>query len=70
MRRLDDGGLQWTTPGGQKLITYPPRYGTDDHPPPTDPVAVPESRPPATLRERVHGRPRGPGEPDDDPPPF
>jgi hypothetical protein len=70
MRRLDDGGLQWTTPGGQKLTTYPPRYGTDDHPPPTDPAAVPEIQSSATLRERVLGRPRGPGEPDDDPPPF
>jgi hypothetical protein len=67
MRRLDDGGLHWTTPGGQQLTTHPPRYGTDDHPPPTIPEPPP---PPRTLRERVLGRPRDPGEPDDDPPPF
>jgi hypothetical protein len=34
MRRLDDGGLEWTTPGGTVLTTYPPPYGTDDIPPP------------------------------------
>jgi hypothetical protein len=70
MRRLHDGGLQWTTPSGQKLTTYPPRYGTDDHPPPTDPPPTPSTQQPRTLRERVIGRPRAPGEPDDDPPPF
>jgi hypothetical protein len=89
MRRLEDGGLQWTTPSGEKLTTYPPRYGTDDHPPPTLPAptipaptiptpppepattpTTPASQPPRTLRERVLGRPRAPGEPDDDPPPF
>ena len=81
MRRLPDGGLRWTTPGGQHLTTYPPRYGTDDHlpppapqpappaPPPADPAPNPAGSPPRTLRERVLGRPRQPGEPDD-PPPF
>jgi hypothetical protein len=76
MRRLPDGGLEWTTPGGDRITTYPPRYGTDDpappnsgsepttgtHPPPTDP--------PRTLRELVLGRPHPPGYVDDDPPPF
>jgi hypothetical protein len=79
MRRLDDGGLQWTTPSGDKLTTYPPRYGTDDQPastipaPTPEPAATPSTPPsqlPRTLRERVLGRPREPGEPDDDPPPF
>jgi hypothetical protein len=71
LRRLDDGGLQWTTPGGDKLVTYPPRYGSDDAPPPVPaPMPMPASQPRHTLRERVLGRPRGPGEPDDDPPPF
>lgn len=72
MRRLDDGGLHWTTPGGQQLTTYPPRYGTDDHPPPAEPPAPPKikSTPARPLRERVLGRPRDPDEPDDDPPTF
>jgi hypothetical protein len=72
MRRLDDGGLQWTTPSGEKLTTYPPRYGTDDQPPrTTPPPTIPKPPPPPpTLRELVLGRPRAPGEPDDDPPPF
>jgi hypothetical protein len=59
---LDDGGLQWTLPGGELRVTYPPRFGTDDPPPPTPP--------PLTLRERICGRPRPPGEIDDDPAPF
>jgi hypothetical protein len=38
MTRLPDGGLQWTTPGGDTITTHPPRYGTDDDlPPPPDP---------------------------------
>lgn len=32
MRRLPYGGLHSTTPGGEPLTSYPPRYGTDDHP--------------------------------------
>ncbi len=66
MRRLPDGGLQLTTPGGDRITTHPPRYGTDDHPPPQ-----PATPPPLTLRELVLGRPREPGTGiDDDPPPF
>jgi hypothetical protein len=59
---LDDGGLQWTLPGGKVRVTYPPRFGTDDPPPPKPP--------PLTLKERICGRPRTPGEIDDDPAPF
>ncbi|MCW2509746.1 MAG: putative endonuclease, partial [Modestobacter sp.] len=53
LRGLDDGGLQWTTPTGQVLVTHPPRHGADDDlsPPGQDPphepgtAAVPESPP-------------------------
>jgi hypothetical protein len=62
MRLLPDGGLEWTTPGGDRITTHPPAYGTDDHPPPK-----PAPPPPPTLRERVLGRPRRPG---DEPAPF
>ncbi|MFP5370599.1 MAG: DUF222 domain-containing protein [Actinomycetes bacterium] len=62
MRRLPDGALEWTTPGGERITTRPPRYGTDDHPPP-QPVVPP----PRTPRELVLGRPPQPG---DDPAPF
>ncbi|MGZ4546475.1 MAG: HNH endonuclease signature motif containing protein, partial [Blastococcus sp.] len=34
LRRLPDGGLEWTLPGGNTITTHPPRYGTDDPPPP------------------------------------
>ena len=30
LRGLDGGGLEWTTPAGQVLVTPPPRYGADD----------------------------------------
>lgn len=66
MRRVADGGLEWTTPGGERVTTHPPRYGSDDdHPPPRD--AEPRR---LTLRERVLGRPATPGERAGDPPPF
>jgi hypothetical protein len=46
IRALPDGGLAWTTPGGTTLTTYPPRYGTDDHPPvTTDPDDHPDDDP-------------------------
>jgi hypothetical protein len=67
MRRLPDGGLQWTTPSGTVLTTYPPPYGTDDIPPPPAPEPPP---PPRTLRERILGRPPTPEERLNDPPPF
>ena len=34
MRRLADGGLEWTLPGGDRVVTHPIPYGTDDLPPP------------------------------------
>jgi hypothetical protein len=67
LRRLPDGGLCWTLPGGQTRTTYPPRYGTDDTDPPPTPPAI---SPPLTARERVLGRPLAPGAIDDDPAPF
>jgi hypothetical protein len=30
LRGLDDGGLEWTTPGGIVATTDPPRFGADD----------------------------------------
>jgi len=45
LRRVGCGGLQWTTPTGQVLVTQPPRHGADDDlPPPTRP-AGPENDP-------------------------
>ncbi|MGZ6863323.1 MAG: hypothetical protein ACXVF8_17955, partial [Blastococcus sp.] len=76
LRRLPDGGLEWTLPGGNTITTHPPRYGTDDPPPLDPPPPEPESSqpppldPPLTARERVLGRPLPPGAVDDDPPPF
>jgi hypothetical protein len=69
MRRLPDGGLEWTTPGGDRITTHPPRYGTDDHAPPGNDPPQPTPAP-LTPLERVLGRPRPPGAVDDDPPPF
>jgi hypothetical protein len=66
MRRLPDGGLEWTTPGGDRISTHPPRYGTDDHPPPG---SDPPPTPPLTLKELVLGRPDPPGS-NSDPAPF
>jgi hypothetical protein len=65
MRLLPDGGLEWTTPGGERITTHPPAYGIDD-PPPTPTPPEPEP-PPLTLRELVLGRPPQPG---DEPAPF
>jgi Domain of unknown function (DUF222) len=76
MRRLLDGGLEWTTPGGDRITTHPPRYGSDDTGPPGTPDAeAPRSQPPPrdpplTARELVLGRPLPPGTVDDDPAPF
>jgi hypothetical protein len=66
MHRLPDGGLEWRTPGGERVTTHPPRYGSDDHPPPR-PDAAPRR---LSLRERVLGRAATPLELADDPPPF
>jgi hypothetical protein len=76
MRCLPDGGLEWTTPGVDRITTHPPRYGTDDHPPPHGDPPPPGDPPlgadqPLTLRERVLGRPLPAGAvDDDDPAPF
>jgi hypothetical protein len=37
MHRLPNGGVEWTTPGGDRLVTHPIPYGTDDLPPPNVP---------------------------------
>jgi hypothetical protein len=37
LRGLDDGGLEWTTPTGQVLVTHPTRLGADDDLPPPRP---------------------------------
>jgi hypothetical protein len=74
MRRLADGGLEWTTPSGERLTTHPPRYGTDDDLPPPGPkggAVLPSSdMAPLTDVERVLGRPLPPGAVDTEPPPF
>jgi hypothetical protein len=77
MHRLPDGGLAWTTPGGDRITTYPPRYGTDDDlsppagPPPAGPPTAGQPPPhPLTVRERVLGRPGTPEERRKNPPPF
>jgi hypothetical protein len=85
VRRLHDGGLEWTTPSGDRITTYPPRYGSDDDLPPPVPADRREQRtpattaspapnatinPPLTARERLLGRKRPPGAIDPDPPPF
>jgi len=67
MRRLPDGGLEWTTPGGDRITTHPPRYGTDDPPPSNGPP--PKQVPQSTLEELVLGRPDPPGV-ESDPAPF
>ena len=61
MTRLPDGGLRWTTPGGDTITTHPPRYGTDDGvPPPTaDPPAFAPTARPIGIRE--HLAPLAPG---------
>ena len=66
MHRLPDGGLEWTTPTGDRATTHPPVYGTDD-PPGNDPP--PRATPPLTLRESILGRP-DPAGCAKDPPPF
>ena len=38
MRRLRNGGLEWTLPGGDRVVTHPIPDGTDDLPPPRPPM--------------------------------
>jgi hypothetical protein len=62
LRATRDGGLEWTTPSGEKIITHPPRYGADDD----HPITVHASTGPtsdAALEQPAPGA-------DDDPPPF
>jgi hypothetical protein len=75
MRRLPDGGLEWTTPGGHTVTTHPLPYGTDDLPPqrsrPGSPAvdeSVTKSR--LTILEQLRRWPAPPPEPDAEPPPF
>jgi hypothetical protein len=75
MRRLPDGGLEWTTPGGTTITTYPQPYGTDDLPPPrggADPTAdeAPATKKPLTIQEQLRRWPPPPPDPDEEPPPF
>jgi hypothetical protein len=47
LRRLRDGGLEWTLPGGERLVSRPIPFGTDDLPPPAPPpAATTEHEPP------------------------
>jgi Domain of unknown function (DUF222) len=46
LRGLADGGLEWTTPTGQVLVTHPPRHGADDDLPPPDRPPPPDDDPP------------------------
>jgi hypothetical protein len=39
MRRLRNGGIEWTLPGGARLVTRPIPFGTDDLAPPIDDLA-------------------------------
>jgi hypothetical protein len=59
MRRLPDGGLQWTTPGGHRITTHPLPYGTDDLPPPPadPPPAGPPTAGPPTAGPPTAGPP-------------
>jgi hypothetical protein len=54
LRRLTDGGLEWTTPGGDRITTHPPRYGTDDDLPPP---ARPDRTAGSPDRRRTRARP-------------
>ena len=69
MTRLPDGGLQWTTPGGDTITTHPIPYGTDDlaQPPPEE--AVPVTKPIGIL-EQLRRWPPSPADPDEEPAPF
>jgi hypothetical protein len=77
MHRLPDGGLRWTTPGGDTITTYPIGYGTDDDferpPRPETPAATdaPAAPPqPLSIVEQLRRWPPPPPNPDDEPPPF
>jgi hypothetical protein len=63
LRAAADGGLEWTTPTGQVLVTHPPRAGADDDLPPLG------SETPLGFEARP-GVGRPPDEPTPDDPPF
>jgi uncharacterized protein DUF222 len=59
LRGLPDGGLEWRTPTGQVLVTYPPRVGADDDLPG-----------PGRATPTIDRPPGGADGPADDPPPL
>ncbi|MGY1855894.1 DUF222 domain-containing protein [Modestobacter sp. SYSU DS0290] len=65
LRGLDDGGLEWTTPTGQVLVTHPLRFGADDDLPPPyiERPAPPHGGP-------LPGAPPPDEPPHEEPPPF
>ncbi|WP_222268164.1 HNH endonuclease signature motif containing protein [Modestobacter marinus] len=63
LRAAADGGLEWTTPTGQVLVTHPPRAGADDD------LAPLGSETPLGFEARP-GVGRPPNEPTPDDPPF
>ncbi|MFL6097415.1 MAG: DUF222 domain-containing protein [Blastococcus sp.] len=72
MTRLPDGGLQWTTPGGDTVSTHPVGYGTDDDLPPLPPPDQPAAtavREPMGILEYLRNWPLPP-DPDEGPAPF
>ena len=70
MSRLPDGGLQWTTPGGDTITTHTIGYGTDDDlPPPPEPMAEAVRKPVGTL-EYLRNWPPPPADPHEEPAPF
>jgi hypothetical protein len=72
MTRLPDGGLQWTTPGGDTVTTHPIGYGTDDDlpPPPPDEAASAAVRKPVGTLEYLRNWPPPPPDPNEEPAPF
>jgi hypothetical protein len=74
MTRLPDGGLQWTTPGGDTITTHPIPYGAEDLPPPTTDQPTSDSAAtatrPLTLLEQLRRWPPPPPDPDEEPAPF
>jgi hypothetical protein len=72
MTRLPDGGLQWTTPGGETITTHAIGYGTDDDlpPPPPDEEGPAAVRKPVGTLEYLRNWPPPPPDPDEEPAPF
>jgi hypothetical protein len=72
LRGLPDGGLEWRTPTGQVLVTYPPRVGTDDDLPGAGTTTPATERPPraGTATPPTNRPPGATDGPAGDPPPF